>query len=207
MKSAVENLTPTRVKLNVEVPFEELKPNIEAAYKTIASQVQVPGFRKGKVPNKLIDQRVGRGYVIETAINDGLNGFYQNAVQETRGVVCRQRTGELHRLGDRDRRIDVVGVEQLEHRDPGQVAVDHGHAVERPALRVGGDHLVDAVEMRHHALDQAHRVLGHRRIAVGDALAEQLPPVAAADVGLVEDVDGALAGLGTGSHGESRWLS
>lgn len=84
MKSAVENLTPTRVKLNVEVPFEELKPNIEAAYKTIATQVQVPGFRKGKVPNKLIDQRVGRGYVIETAINDGLNGFYQSAVQDTK---------------------------------------------------------------------------------------------------------------------------
>ncbi|WP_026552133.1 trigger factor [Arthrobacter sp. H20] len=83
MKSAVENLTPTRVKLNVEVPFEELKPNIDAAYKTISAQVQVPGFRKGRVPNQLIDQRVGRGYVIETAINDGLNDFYQSAVQET----------------------------------------------------------------------------------------------------------------------------
>ncbi|MHA7155137.1 trigger factor [Arthrobacter sp. TMN-50] len=83
MKSAVENLTPTRVKLNVEIPFEELKPNIDAAYKTISAQVQVPGFRKGRVPNQLIDQRVGRGYVIETAINDGLNGFYQSAVQET----------------------------------------------------------------------------------------------------------------------------
>ncbi|WAP53007.1 trigger factor [Arthrobacter sp. ATA002] len=83
MKSAVENLTPTRVKLVVEVPFEELKPSIEEAYKTIATQVQVPGFRKGKVPNRLIDQRVGRGYVLETAINDGLNGFYQEAVSET----------------------------------------------------------------------------------------------------------------------------
>ncbi len=83
MKSAVENLTPTRVKLNVEVPFEELKPSIDAAYKTVASQIQVPGFRKGKVPSKLIDQRVGRGYVLETAINDGLNGWYQAAVQET----------------------------------------------------------------------------------------------------------------------------
>jgi trigger factor len=83
VKSAVENLTPTRVKLNVEVPLEELKPSIDEAYKTIATQVQVPGFRKGKVPNKLIDQRVGRGYVLETAINDGLNGFYQAAVQET----------------------------------------------------------------------------------------------------------------------------
>lgn len=83
MKSAVENLTPTRVKLNVEVPFEELKPSIEEAYKTVASQIQVPGFRKGKVPSKLIDQRVGRGYVLETAINDGLNGWYQTAVQES----------------------------------------------------------------------------------------------------------------------------
>ncbi len=83
MKSAVETLSPTRVKLNVEVPFEELKPSIDEAYKTIATQVQVPGFRKGKVPQQLIDQRVGRGYVIETAINDGLNGFYQSAVQET----------------------------------------------------------------------------------------------------------------------------
>jgi len=83
VKSAVENLTATRVKLNVEVPFEELKPSIDAAYKTVASQIQVPGFRKGKVPSKLIDQRVGRGYVLETAINDGLNGWYQAAVQET----------------------------------------------------------------------------------------------------------------------------
>jgi trigger factor len=83
VKSAVENLTPTRVKLNVEVPFEELKPSIDSAYKTVASQIQVPGFRKGKVPAKLIDQRVGRGYVLETAINDGLNGWYQAAVQES----------------------------------------------------------------------------------------------------------------------------
>ncbi|MDP5225651.1 MULTISPECIES: trigger factor [Arthrobacter] len=83
MKSAVENLTPTRVKLTVEVPFEELKPSIDEAYKTIATQIQVPGFRKGKVPSKLIDQRVGRGYVLETAINEGLNGWYQQAIVET----------------------------------------------------------------------------------------------------------------------------
>ncbi|WP_425861820.1 trigger factor [Arthrobacter sp. TWP1-1] len=84
MKSAVENLTPTRVKLDVEVSFEELKPSIAEAYKTIGTQVQVPGFRKGKVPNTLIDQRVGRGYVLETAINSGLNGWYQEAVVENK---------------------------------------------------------------------------------------------------------------------------
>jgi trigger factor len=84
VKSAVENLTPTRVKLDVEVSFEELKPSIAEAYKTIGTQVQVPGFRKGKVPNTLIDQRVGRGYVLETAINSGLNGWYQEAVVENK---------------------------------------------------------------------------------------------------------------------------
>ena len=54
MKSAVETLNPTRVKLTVEVPFEELKPSLDAAYKTIGSQIQVPGFRKGKVPSRII---------------------------------------------------------------------------------------------------------------------------------------------------------
>ncbi|WP_336853330.1 trigger factor [Sinomonas albida] len=83
MKSAAENLSPTRVKLNVEVPFDELKPNIDAAYQQVAEQIQVPGFRKGKVPVRIIDQRVGRGYVLETAINDGLNDWYQQAVAET----------------------------------------------------------------------------------------------------------------------------
>jgi trigger factor len=65
------------------VALDELKPNIDAAYKAVAEQIQVPGFRKGKVPSRLIDQRVGRGYVLETAINEGLNDWYQQAVAET----------------------------------------------------------------------------------------------------------------------------
>ena len=82
MKSTVESLAPTRVKLSVEVPFEELKPSIEAAYRTIGAQVQVPGFRKGKVPSRIIDQRVGRGAVLQEAINEALPGLYQQAVTE-----------------------------------------------------------------------------------------------------------------------------
>ncbi len=83
MKSAAENLTPTRVKLTVEVPYEELKPSIDAAYKSIGSQVQVPGFRKGKVPARIIDQRVGRGAVLQEAINEALPQFFGQAVDET----------------------------------------------------------------------------------------------------------------------------
>lgn len=83
MKSAVETLNPTRVKLTVEVPFDELKPSLDAAYKTIASQVTVPGFRKGKVPPRIIDQRIGKGAVLEEAVNDALPKFYAQAVEDT----------------------------------------------------------------------------------------------------------------------------
>lgn len=100
MKSAVENLNPTRVKLKVEVPFEELKPQIDEAYKSVASQIQVPGFRKGKVPNKLIDQRVGRAYIIESAVNEGLNGYYQSAVQETEISPLSQPEVEITAIPD-----------------------------------------------------------------------------------------------------------
>jgi trigger factor len=81
VKSDVETLNPTRVKLTVEVPFDELKPSVDEAYKTIGSQVQVPGFRKGKVPPRIIDQRIGRGAVLQEAVNDALPRFYQQAVE------------------------------------------------------------------------------------------------------------------------------
>ncbi|QGQ19742.1 trigger factor [Cellulomonas sp. JZ18] len=82
MKSAVENLEPTKVRLTVEVTYDELKPSIDHAYQHIAEQVTVPGFRKGKVPPRIIDQRVGRPAVLEHAINEGLSGFYAEAVRE-----------------------------------------------------------------------------------------------------------------------------
>ena len=84
MKSAVETLNPTRVKLTVEVPFDELKPSLDAAYKTIGSQINVPGFRAGKVPARIIDQRVGRGAVLQEAVNEALPHFYGQAVEDNK---------------------------------------------------------------------------------------------------------------------------
>src|SRR5664279_3189769 len=84
VKSAVETLNPTRVKLTVEVPFDELKSSLDAAYKTIGSQINVPGFRAGKVPARIIDQRVGRGAVLQEAVNDALPRFYGQAVEENK---------------------------------------------------------------------------------------------------------------------------
>ena len=82
MKATTEAVNPTRVKLTVEVPFEELKPSLDAAYKKIGSQIQVPGFRRGKVPAAIVDQRIGRAAVLDEAINAALPTFYSQALQE-----------------------------------------------------------------------------------------------------------------------------
>jgi trigger factor len=82
VKSAVETISPTRVKLSVEVPFAELKPMLDDAYRTIGAQVQIPGFRKGKVPSRIIDQRVGRGAVVQEAVNEALPRFFAEAAEE-----------------------------------------------------------------------------------------------------------------------------
>ncbi|MGZ5413548.1 MAG: trigger factor [Aeromicrobium sp.] len=84
MKSTTENLSPTRVKLTIQVPFEEFKPSLDAAYKTIGAQITIPGFRKGKVPAAIVDQRVGRSAVLDEAINSALPSWYGQAIDETK---------------------------------------------------------------------------------------------------------------------------
>jgi trigger factor len=82
VKTTVEKLSPTRVKIAIFVTPDELKPSIDHAYSHIAEQVNIPGFRKGKVPPPIINQRVGKEAVLEHAVNDGLDGFYRAAVNE-----------------------------------------------------------------------------------------------------------------------------
>ncbi len=100
MKSAVETLNPTRVRLTVEVPFEELKPSVDSAYKKIAQQVTIPGFRKGRIPPRLIDQRFGRGVVLEEAVNDALPRFYGQAVEDNAVRVVGQPEVDVTEVPD-----------------------------------------------------------------------------------------------------------
>jgi trigger factor len=90
VKSDLETLNPTPVRLTVDVPFDELKTILDAAYKKIGSQVTIPGFRKGKVPPRVIDQRFGRGVVLEEAVNEALPKFYGQAVEENEVQVLGQ---------------------------------------------------------------------------------------------------------------------
>ncbi|MEV4411982.1 trigger factor [Catellatospora sp. NPDC049609] len=82
MKSTVETLSPTRVRLAIEVPFAELEPSLKKAYREIAAQVNIPGFRKGKIPAQVIDQRVGRGAVLQEAIEEAIPQQIFAAVRE-----------------------------------------------------------------------------------------------------------------------------
>lgn len=82
MKSSVENLEPTKVKVTVEVPFEEFQPAIDRAAKEIAKQVQIPGFRKGHVPARVLEARFGRGAIVQDAVNDSLDEYYGKAMAE-----------------------------------------------------------------------------------------------------------------------------
>lgn len=82
MKSSVERIEPTRVKLSIEAPYADLKPSVDEAYKEIAKQISVPGFRRGKVPARIIDQRVGRAAVIQEAVNNSLDGFFRQAIAD-----------------------------------------------------------------------------------------------------------------------------
>jgi trigger factor len=103
VKSTVEPVSPTKVRLVVEVPFEELKPSLDAAYKSIAQQIVVPGFRKGKVPPQVIDQRLGRGPVLEEAINDALPRLYSQAVEDNKVKAIGQPEVDVTEIADREK--------------------------------------------------------------------------------------------------------
>ena len=102
MKTSVEKLSDTRVKLNVNVPFDELSQEIDQAYKAIAQQVSIPGFRKGKAPRQLIDARFGRGPILEQVINDMLPTRYQQACEENELKVIGQPKIDIAKIEDND---------------------------------------------------------------------------------------------------------
>lgn len=100
MTSTVENISPTRVKLTVDVAFDDHKDKIEAAYAKIAQQVNIPGFRKGKVPASIIDQRFGRGAVLEEVVNEALPSAYDAAIAEHEIVALAQPAVEVTEVND-----------------------------------------------------------------------------------------------------------
>jgi len=100
VKTDVEELSPTRVRLTVEVPFDELKTSLDHAYREVGRQVRIPGFRPGHVPRQVLDMRVGRGAVLEHAINEAVPDLYAKAVREAQVVALGQPEVEITKLDD-----------------------------------------------------------------------------------------------------------
>ena len=102
MKSAVESLSPTRVRISIDVDFTDLEPHVTAAYQALSERIVIPGFRKGKVPRQMIDQRVGRGTVLDEAINSALPEFYSQAARENDVLVVGRPTVDIKELKDNE---------------------------------------------------------------------------------------------------------
>ncbi len=111
MKSTVEQLSPTRVRINVEVPFTELEPDFTRTYQQLAKQVRLPGFRPGKAPAKLLEARIGRGAVLEQVVNEALPARYSQAVTELKLAPLGQPDIDITKIEDGDELVFTAEVD------------------------------------------------------------------------------------------------
>ncbi|MCZ4302684.1 trigger factor [Microbacterium oxydans] len=178
--STVEKLTPTRVKLTITVTPDDLKPSIAHAYEHIAQDVQIPGFRKGKVPAPIIDQRIGRGAVIEHAVNEGLDKFFRDATVEHKLRVVGRPSADITQWpSEKDFSGDLLV----------DIEVDVRPEIELPSYD-GITVTVDAVEADDAALDVE---LDNMRARFGTLVPVDRPATKGdfVDLDLVATIDGA----------------
>ena len=139
-KTNVEKLSPTRVKLSVDITIADLEPFLKQAYKTISEQVSIPGFRKGHVPAPIIDQRVGRQAVIEQAVNDSLDSFFQAALAETDTQPMGRPTADVEKWLDlKDAKSEMTLVFEVEARPEFKLPKYDGLKIEVDNAEVGDD--------------------------------------------------------------------
>jgi trigger factor len=210
VKSAVETLNPTRVKLTVEVPYDELKSSVDAAYKTIAGQVNIPGFRRGHVPARIIDQRVGKGAVLEEAVNNALPRFYGQAVEENQVRPLGQPTVDITDVPDPAAGGDLKFTAEVDVRPEVQLPDYSSLAVTVDDVEVSDSD----VDERLASLQQRFGTLvgAERAAATGDFVSidltadidgEEIDAVKGVsyEIGsatMIEGLDEALTGLGAG---------
>ena len=213
MKTTVDKLSETRVKLTVNVPFTELDKEIEQAYAALAQQVNIPGFRRGKAPRQLIDARVGRGPILEQVINDMFPTRYEQACVENELNVIGQPTIDITTIEDNDfveftaevdvrPEIEVPDFSTFSVTVPNATATDEDveEALEKLAARFGelkdtkrkmktGDYAIINIEAE---------IDGEK---IEDASTEELS-YCIGDDDLIKGLDTALRGLKTGEDAE-----
>lgn len=209
MPSTLEKLSPTRVKLTIDMPFADLEPAITQAYKQISQQVSIPGFRKGKVPPRLIDQRFGRGAVLQEAINDVLPQAYGQAVQEHDLRPLGQPDIDITELNDGQ---NVIFTTEVDVRPDFDVADAASLEVTVPVATVTDKDVNERVELlreRFATLTEVDRAAAEGDVVIVNLTGRQdgrvLEDAEATEVsyklgsgGMVEGLDEAVIGLKAG---------
>jgi trigger factor len=213
VKSEVETLSPTRVKLTVEVPFEELTPSVDAAYRKVAGQIRIPGFRPGKVPARIVDQRIGRDVVLDEAVNDAIPQFYGQAVEAADVRVLSQPEIEVTSFADGEQltftaEVDVRPAIELPELTQLPVTVDDAEVTEADV-----DEQVKSLADRFGTLTSVERpVEAGDFVSIDLSLSADGKPIEdgtatglsyeVGSEGLVDGLDSALLGLSAGESAE-----
>lgn len=211
MKTAVEELSPTRVKLTVEVPFEELRPSMDAAYKKVAQQVRVPGFRPGKVPARIIEQRFGRAVVLEETLNDAVPKLYGQAVDEVDVFPVSQPDIEVTKIDDGEQieftaEVDIRPNFEVPDYQGAEVTVDSAEVSDEDV-----DAQLDALRQRFATLTGVERAAANGDFVVmdlraeidGENIEEQQASEVSYEVGagsVLQGLDDALEGMSAGEE-------
>jgi trigger factor len=209
VQSSVETLSPTRVRLTVDVTFDELKPDLDAAYKKIGRQVRVQGFRPGKVPPRILDQRVGRGVVLEEAVQEALPRLYSEAVGEAGVAPVGRPEVDVTDLQDGEKltftaEVDVRPDIELPAYDSLSVTVDEAVVTDAEV-----DEQVDELRERFASLTPVERAAETGDFLTLDLVAtvdgEEVPGGTATDLSyelgkddLLDGLDAAVAGASAG---------
>ncbi|MCS5480358.1 trigger factor [Corynebacterium sp. YIM 101645] len=213
MKSSVEKLSDTRVKLTVNVPFGELETEIDQAYTALAQQVSIPGFRKGKAPRQLIDARFGRGPILEQVVNDMLPTRYQQAIEENEIVAIGQPSVDITKIEDND---FVEFTAEVDVRPEIEVPDFSGIEVTVPAIEVDDpavDEEIDKLRSRFGELKDTKRKLKTGDFAIidlkatvdGEIVEEASTEGLSYEIGqgdLIDGLDTALRGMKTDEDNE-----
>jgi len=204
--STVERLSPSRVKITMTVPFEDLRPSIDKAYKDIARRISLPGFRKGHVPASLIDQRFGREAVIEQALNEQLPELYDAAVAENKLSPLGQPDIDVAKMED-GQPVEVTA--EVDVRPDFEVPDASGIAVTVDPAGVGDAEVNERVDLLRHRFakyNDVDRAAGKDDVVdidiSGESLPDDLPMSGVSYVvgagGLVDGLDKAVTGLKAG---------
>ncbi len=209
MKSTVEQLSPTRVRINVEVPFDELKPNFDRAYRKLAQQVRIPGFRPGKAPARILETRLGRGVVLDEVVNEAIPAKYSEAITAEEVRPLSRPEIEVTQIEDG---VSLAFTAEVDVRPEFALPETDSIAVTVDSVEVGDDDVteqLDGLRARFGTLTGVDRPAAKDDFVVIDlsATVDGEPVEEAATTGLsyqigsgglVDGIDEALTGLSAG---------